>query len=66
VQRIATLGLEVPHDFAAGPYEAIHKRLTGGAYVTPVEDTPEDHIWSQYSGAWNALAYLSAPLLCRA
>jgi hypothetical protein len=38
VQRIATLGLEVPHDFAAGPYEAIHKRLTGGAYVTPVDE----------------------------
>ena len=56
------MGLEVPDDFSAGSYEAIHTRLTGGEYVSGeyvslVENTVEDHIWSQYSGAWNALAY---------
>jgi hypothetical protein len=44
MQRIATMGLEVPGDFAAEPHEFVNIRLAGGAYIRPVDNTLEDHI----------------------
>src|SRR2546428_9732197 len=50
MQPLTTVGLSVPQDFPAGPYEGIHavvsKRLL-------FKDSPG----SEYAGAWNAVAY---------
>jgi hypothetical protein len=44
MQRIATMSLEVPGDFAAEPHEFVNIRLASGAYIRPVDNTLEDHI----------------------
>lgn len=40
----------MPGDFAAAPYEAIHRRMD------TKKDTHPDS-WAQYAGAWNAIVY---------
>lgn len=49
-KRLSTIGLEMPEDFDAVPYEAIHSR------VVAWKDTCPD-AYAQYAGAWNAVAY---------
>jgi hypothetical protein len=44
MQRTATMGLEVPGDFAAEPHEFVIIRMAGGAYIRPVDNMLEDHI----------------------
>jgi hypothetical protein len=51
------MGLEVPDDFAAEPYDLVNRMLAGREYVRLVDNTLEDHIWEHYTGAWNALAF---------
>ena len=47
---LSTIGLVMPNDFAAEPYEAIRSRVVAKKEAYP-------HSWAQYAGAWNAFAY---------
>lgn len=48
---LSTVGFEPPADFPQDPYDAIHHRLEHLA------NSPQGKSWSQFAGAWNAVAY---------
>jgi hypothetical protein len=48
---LSTVGFAPPADFPQDSYEAIHHRLEHFA------GSPEDQVWKQFAGAWNAVAY---------
>jgi len=49
-ERLSTIGLEMPEDFDAVPYEAIHSRTVARKDACP-------DACAQYVGAWKAVAY---------
>jgi hypothetical protein len=47
---LLTIGMVMPEDFAIGPYESIHKRVSAQKDAHP-------QAWDEYAGGWNAVAY---------
>lgn len=48
--NLSTIGFPAPLDFAAAPYEAIHRRVS-----TKKDSRPDP--WTHCAGAWNAVGY---------
>jgi hypothetical protein len=49
-KTIQTVGLEMPDDFPADAYEAVHRTVCARPAKSPAT-------WREYAGAWNAVAY---------
>lgn len=47
---LSTIGLQMTDDFPIDSYKAVHERVCSNSNT-------ESELWSEYAGAWNAIAY---------